>query len=581
MLNSKVQIILDKYSSISNELTQSITSLAKTATWILTFAHEYDYNESVKANGFRSVVKIIDKFFNILINHQLSSPDTVGYNQSDDIEEFEKIAQSIELFLSFVKRLREHLAMDDNDGLSRVFCTDVNLNQEMIYESTQIKDKLEVFYGRFANFHLCPSLQNILRVYMGAISFCWSGLSITNIFGFLTNHYKHVANTFADFNQNCDVSFFSKMWNLSENPLYTKVAPFLLYGPRKPSIAETKVFVVPRLYSIKANGDIIENTSPTDTTIRTRFLLNSYDSTNDTLILHVHGAGFVAMSPDSHEIYTRGWSAKLDTIPILSVDYSLSPKSRFPKALQELVDIYLHLVSRKNDVLSQIGLHPTRIIFAGDSAGSNLILALTLVLNDISRQFNVYIPLPVAILSIYSPNLLHFFSSPSRMFTAFDVLLPMTLNLEVIGAYVNFDDETTTTTDGKGNCNNNNNGRDDQKDLADIFNRTKQLPWYKTQERSDIFHILANKLQHPYFSPLYYQHFDDLSSVTLHLLTGEYDPFLDENISLAKMWRGKVTLDVVPDMGHGFLSFTGASSEVSAANDLCVRRLCESAKKLY
>ena len=42
---------------------------------------------------------------------------------------------------------------------------------------------------------------------------------------------------------------------------------------------------------------------------------------NQSLILHCHGAVFVAQSLDSHELYLHDWARKLPGVHILSVDY--------------------------------------------------------------------------------------------------------------------------------------------------------------------------------------------------------------------------------------------------------------------
>lgn len=49
-----------------------------------------------------------------------------------------------------------------------------------------------------------------------------------------------------------------------------------------------------------------------------------------SLIVHYHGGGFVAQSPESHEIYLRQWAKDL-AVPILSVNYTLAPEAAFPE----------------------------------------------------------------------------------------------------------------------------------------------------------------------------------------------------------------------------------------------------------
>lgn len=47
------------------------------------------------------------------------------------------------------------------------------------------------------------------------------------------------------------------------------------------------------------------------------------------LIIHIHGGGFISMSSESHQNYTRLWSNELN-VPIVSIDYRLAPKNHFP-----------------------------------------------------------------------------------------------------------------------------------------------------------------------------------------------------------------------------------------------------------
>lgn len=54
----------------------------------------------------------------------------------------------------------------------------------------------------------------------------------------------------------------------------------------------------------------------------------------DTIIVHIHGGGFIAMSSGSHQSYTRLWAKQL-RVPVFSVDYSLAPQHPYPEALND------------------------------------------------------------------------------------------------------------------------------------------------------------------------------------------------------------------------------------------------------
>lgn len=72
-------------------------------------------------------------------------------------------------------------------------------------------------------------------------------------------------------------------------------------------------------------------------------------------------------------------------MPILSVDYSLSPESPFPGALQEVLDCYLWLTSKHPSVKRKLGFFPEKIGVCGDSAGGNMTISLVLVLKHIQE----------------------------------------------------------------------------------------------------------------------------------------------------------------------------------------------------
>ena len=97
------------------------------------------------------------------------------------------------------------------------------------------------------------------------------------------------------------------------------------------------------------------------------------DSQKEKCILYFHGGGYIAGSPETHlnllkEIYNNS------KITIYAIDYSLSPESKFPLALNEAVRSYA--------ALRDLGYQANNIIIGGDSAGGNLSLVCTLKLQE-------------------------------------------------------------------------------------------------------------------------------------------------------------------------------------------------------
>ena len=93
------------------------------------------------------------------------------------------------------------------------------------------------------------------------------------------------------------------------------------------------------------------------------------------IVLHIHGGGFISQSPLSHLVYLKDW-AKRTKLPILSVDYTLSPEAMFPQALEECYAVYKWLQVPSNCAKLGLNEEGVRIILAGDSAGGNLSLAV-------------------------------------------------------------------------------------------------------------------------------------------------------------------------------------------------------------
>ena len=102
----------------------------------------------------------------------------------------------------------------------------------------------------------------------------------------------------------------------------------------------------------------------------------NYDISKNSIILHIHGGGFITLSPIYHENYLRKIVNKTG-IASLSVNYRFSPEYSFPSALDDIYQIYTWLIENgEND----LNLKIKNIILLGDSAGGNLILSLVYIL---------------------------------------------------------------------------------------------------------------------------------------------------------------------------------------------------------
>ena len=143
-----------------------------------------------------------------------------------------------------------------------------------------------------------------------------------------------------------------------------------------------------------------------------------------SLLFHCHGGGFVAQSSKSHLVYLNEWANYLN-VPILSIDYSLAPEAPYPRALNEIFFAYCWALNN----CELLGSTCEKIIFAGDSAGANLLLATLL------KSIDMNIRKPDGIFIAYCPVLVGFDPSPSRMLCLMDPLLTYGFMIRCLKAY--------------------------------------------------------------------------------------------------------------------------------------------------
>ncbi len=70
-----------------------------------------------------------------------------------------------------------------------------------------------------------------------------------------------------------------------------------------------------------------------------------------TLIIHIHGGGFVASASSAHQYYLRKWAKSIPDSVVASIDYRLAPESSYPAALDDVWQGYYWLVKHSRDIL--------------------------------------------------------------------------------------------------------------------------------------------------------------------------------------------------------------------------------------
>jgi acetyl esterase/lipase len=108
------------------------------------------------------------------------------------------------------------------------------------------------------------------------------------------------------------------------------------------------------------------------------------------IILYFHGGGWVIADSNVYAPSARGL-AKIAQAMVVSVDYRRAPEAPFPAQHDDALASYRWLLANGKS----IGGDPSRIAFAGESAGGNLSVATAMLARDAG------LPMPRRILSVY------------------------------------------------------------------------------------------------------------------------------------------------------------------------------------
>lgn len=231
----------------------------------------------------------------------------------------------------------------------------------------------------------------------------------------------------------------------------------------------------------------------------------------------------MAQSSASHKMYLQRWVDDFK-VPILSVDYSLSPDAKLGCSASQCLLAYCW--ARVN--LPLFGLSPSASVYlVGDSAGGSLAMSVSVQCARYGLRG------PDGVQSQYGVMNSTFALSPSRLLAVGDALLPSATLRSCIEAY-------------------------------------SGLPWQETRNPAN-----KDKL-HFGLSPFHAPDHVLRKLPPVYLMASEMDPFLDDSVEVAARLHqlgNKVDFQVAAEVSHGFLQLVGAGKEVSAARELCCRQL--------
>jgi len=94
-------------------------------------------------------------------------------------------------------------------------------------------------------------------------------------------------------------------------------------------------------------------------------------------VLHIHGGGYVLGAPEMNDAMNRQTALAHDCV-VVSVDYRLAPETAWPGALQDCHAALRWMAGHA----AELGIDPSRIAVAGESAGGGHAAALALYARD-------------------------------------------------------------------------------------------------------------------------------------------------------------------------------------------------------
>lgn len=108
------------------------------------------------------------------------------------------------------------------------------------------------------------------------------------------------------------------------------------------------------------------------------------------VLVFYHGGGFVIGSLHTYEPYCAEVARLLD-LPVISIDYRLSPEYPFPAPAEDCEAATRWIASSP----TELGLNVTGLITSGDSAGGNLTIVTTMALRDKPAAVPVLVQHPI------------------------------------------------------------------------------------------------------------------------------------------------------------------------------------------
>ncbi|KAK6373637.1 uncharacterized protein PV06_10270 [Exophiala oligosperma] len=151
----------------------------------------------------------------------------------------------------------------------------------------------------------------------------------------------------------------------------------------------SETYTLPEIVAVETEwitykAGVPANEPRADVTERGHYQTIMENISSPTTILYFHGGAYFLMDPATHRT-TTSRLAKLTGGRCYSVRYRLAPQHPFPSQLLDAFIAYLSLLSPPQGMHHE-PVSARHIVFAGDSAGGNLAIALMLLLLTLKRK---------------------------------------------------------------------------------------------------------------------------------------------------------------------------------------------------
>jgi acetyl esterase len=241
------------------------------------------------------------------------------------------------------------------------------------------------------------------------------------------------------------------------------------------------------------------------------------DAEPDSLLVYVHGGGWVAGDLDTHDVICRGLAVR-SRATVVSVDYSLAPENVHPRPVLEVASI----LEQARALAGGLGLEVRHLAVAGDSAGAHLLASAMHHLASFGRA------LPDAAVLIY----------------------PVADASLTYPSYARFAEGFALTAE--------------------------RMRWYWEQYLGSDPASLGDHLHDPYISPLYSPYLDRFPRSLI--VTAACDVLHDEGVAFAARLRQHLVpvehIDV-PGQIHGFLRYRKVLTDPEHGPDAILNRISE------